>query len=150
MAKTLKVKFDKCWRKSNLLISIAVILDPRNKMKLIEFCFPSIYYLIDVANKYIAIVRKNLYDLYEEYVTAHFLATLEKTTQGDGTDGGSSSQLNVGKGRSSGRSMFDMFIRSMDSVEYVKSELYVYLEENVYICDETVDSQLDVLDFGGR
>ncbi|GAV84277.1 DUF4413 domain-containing protein [Cephalotus follicularis] len=119
MACAMKLKFDKYWDDSNLLISIAAILDPRNKMKLIEFCFPYTYHPLDVANEHIVAVRKSLYDLYIEYVFAHTLSTIEKTTQGDERDGGN--QHGVGKCRVSGRSKFDIFIKSVDSIDYIKS-----------------------------
>ncbi|XP_039117765.1 zinc finger BED domain-containing protein RICESLEEPER 2-like [Dioscorea cayenensis subsp. rotundata] len=40
MAARMIRKFDKYWGDNNLLISIAVILDPRNKMTLVEWAFP--------------------------------------------------------------------------------------------------------------
>jgi hypothetical protein len=43
MAIKMTNKFDKYWGESNLLMSIAAVLDPRYKMKLINFCFPIIY-----------------------------------------------------------------------------------------------------------
>ena len=43
MTTKMNVKFEKYWGESNLLMSIAAILDSRYKMKLINFCFPIIY-----------------------------------------------------------------------------------------------------------
>lgn len=43
MATKMKKKFDKYWGDCNLLISLAAILDPRNKIKFIEFAFTEIY-----------------------------------------------------------------------------------------------------------
>jgi hypothetical protein len=43
MASKVTLKFDKYWGECNLLMSIAAVLDPRYKMKLINFCFPFIY-----------------------------------------------------------------------------------------------------------
>ncbi|XP_022714612.1 zinc finger BED domain-containing protein RICESLEEPER 3-like [Durio zibethinus] len=42
MVRKMKSKFDKYWGECNLLMSIAAILDPRCKMRVIEFCFPRI------------------------------------------------------------------------------------------------------------
>lgn len=53
-----------------MLISIAAILDPRNKMKLIEWCFPEIYSEVDEI-EHIVTVRETLRNLYIEYVEAH-------------------------------------------------------------------------------
>jgi hypothetical protein len=43
MAGKMTQKFEKYWGECNLLMSIAAVLDPRYKMKLINFCFPLIY-----------------------------------------------------------------------------------------------------------
>jgi hypothetical protein len=43
MASKIAQKFDKYWGECNLLMSLAAALDPRYKMKLINFCFPFIY-----------------------------------------------------------------------------------------------------------
>nr|GMD95269.1 zinc finger BED domain-containing protein RICESLEEPER 2-like [Ipomoea batatas] len=59
MARRMQQKFDKYWGSSNLLISIAVVLDPRNKMTFIEFAFPVIYSEHE-ATRQIAIKGKGL------------------------------------------------------------------------------------------
>ncbi|XP_019175760.1 PREDICTED: zinc finger BED domain-containing protein DAYSLEEPER-like [Ipomoea nil] len=43
MGQRMQHKFDKYWGSSNLLLSIAAALDPRNKMTFIQFVFPVIY-----------------------------------------------------------------------------------------------------------
>ncbi|KAL0283083.1 UNVERIFIED_CONTAM: Zinc finger BED domain-containing protein RICESLEEPER 2, partial [Sesamum angustifolium] len=43
MVERMKIKFDKYWGETNLLMSIAAVLDPRCKMKALEFCFPKLY-----------------------------------------------------------------------------------------------------------
>lgn len=40
MIEKMKDKFDKYWGECNLLISIAIVLDRRNEMQLIEYYFP--------------------------------------------------------------------------------------------------------------
>ncbi|KAG6506276.1 hypothetical protein ZIOFF_031598 [Zingiber officinale] len=70
MVNKMKTKFDKYWGDSNLLISIATVLDPRNKMKLIEWCFPEIYSVGDTI-EHISMVRETLHMLCNEYVEAH-------------------------------------------------------------------------------
>lgn len=100
MARKMKLKFDKYWGECNLLISIAAVLDPRNKMKLIEFAFQSIY-KEDDANRYVITVQNCLYELYKEYVDAHALATSSDNVE-SGIGVGSSSHISsgVGKGKS--------------------------------------------------
>ncbi|GJV96765.1 zinc finger BED domain-containing protein RICESLEEPER 2-like protein [Tanacetum coccineum] len=65
MATEMKKKFDKYWGSCNLLISIGAVLDPRYKMKLIDFSFKAIY------SEDEATVRDTLDELYAEYVEAH-------------------------------------------------------------------------------
>jgi hypothetical protein len=43
MAQKMNLKFEKYWGKCNLLMAVGAILDPRFKMKLVQFCFPKIY-----------------------------------------------------------------------------------------------------------
>ncbi|RVW59190.1 Zinc finger BED domain-containing protein RICESLEEPER 1 [Vitis vinifera] len=43
LALKMKAKFDKYWSKCSLALAVAVILDPRFKMKLVEYYYPQIY-----------------------------------------------------------------------------------------------------------
>ncbi|KAL0416698.1 UNVERIFIED_CONTAM: Zinc finger BED domain-containing protein RICESLEEPER 2, partial [Sesamum latifolium] len=63
MVARMKVKFDKYWGKTNLLMSIATVLDPRCKLKALEFCFPRLYSSESIERQ-IATIRKTLYELY--------------------------------------------------------------------------------------
>jgi hypothetical protein len=63
-------KFDKYWGVYNLLMSLVAVLDPRYKMKLINFCFPFIYPELE-ASMHIDRVLSVLHELYEVYVTTH-------------------------------------------------------------------------------
>ncbi|KAG6537418.1 hypothetical protein ZIOFF_002512 [Zingiber officinale] len=122
----MKTKFDKYWGQCNLVISIAAILDPRNKMKLIEFAFPIIYEHEVSANQ-IVLVKNSLYELYNEYATAHEEKKSNKNLNGDDFD--PTSNAEKGKAIVIGRSKFDNFIRNIDIVQHVKSELDIYLDD---------------------
>ncbi|KAG8383757.1 hypothetical protein BUALT_Bualt04G0047000 [Buddleja alternifolia] len=63
----MKKKFDKYWGECNFLMSIAAVLDPRCKMRALEFCFPKLYSPQQVAGE-ISKVRTTLYALYSEYM----------------------------------------------------------------------------------
>nr|GFC11566.1 zinc finger BED domain-containing protein RICESLEEPER 2-like [Tanacetum cinerariifolium] len=54
----------------NLLISVGGALDPRYKMKLIDFSFKAIYFADEATNRK-KIMRDTLDELYDEYVEAH-------------------------------------------------------------------------------
>ncbi|KAG8373112.1 hypothetical protein BUALT_Bualt12G0136700 [Buddleja alternifolia] len=87
MVNSMKRKFDKYWEKSNLLMAIAAVLDPRYKMMALEFFFPKLY-SPEKAVTELAFVRRTLYDLYSEYVS---MCSAESNASGSG----STSQSNV-------------------------------------------------------
>ncbi|KAF1865699.1 hypothetical protein Lal_00021698 [Lupinus albus] len=60
-------KFDQYWRESCLILAIAVALDPRHKMKLVEFTFAKIF--VEDAESWIRIVEDRLRELFIEYNT---------------------------------------------------------------------------------
>lgn len=70
MVKKMKYKFDNYWGDCNLLISATAVLDPRNKMQLVDWCFPLIYSVAD-SIEHVTTVRETLRMLYREYVEAH-------------------------------------------------------------------------------
>ena len=51
MATKMMVKFDKYWGDTDLMLSIAAVLDPKYKMKLINFCFPIMYPLPPIVDR---------------------------------------------------------------------------------------------------
>lgn len=60
-------KFEKYWRDCSLILAIAVVMDPRYKMKLVDFSFKRIYGN-DECPKYVKMVEDALKELYNEYV----------------------------------------------------------------------------------
>ncbi|KAK4425515.1 hypothetical protein Salat_1745500 [Sesamum alatum] len=67
MVARMNVKFDKYWGETNLLMSIAAVLDLRYMLRALEFYFPRRYSSENVERQ-IAIVQKTLFELYFEYV----------------------------------------------------------------------------------
>nr|GMC69259.1 zinc finger BED domain-containing protein RICESLEEPER 2-like [Ipomoea batatas] len=67
MIEKMKTKFDKYWGDCNLLMSIGAILDPRYKIRLVDFAFNQIYNAND-ARINVMKVRDALHDLFYEYV----------------------------------------------------------------------------------
>ncbi|EOA33287.1 hypothetical protein CARUB_v10019720mg [Capsella rubella] len=65
LANPLKEKFDEYWRKCFLLLAVAVVMDPRFKMKLIEFSFSKAYG--EDADKWIRSVDDAVHELYLDY-----------------------------------------------------------------------------------
>ncbi|OMO86928.1 hypothetical protein CCACVL1_09377 [Corchorus capsularis] len=142
MAEKMALKFDKYWGDCNLLISIAVVLDLRNKMVLINIAYQ--------AARQTGILLENLENLYKEYLDAYTTATDVELRQNDvsQTDGGSSAGLVVsGRNALTGRSKFERFIQSQNGfADDVKSELETYLEEGVYWCKEN-SNEFDALEW---
>ncbi|KAL4566642.1 hypothetical protein LXL04_030762 [Taraxacum kok-saghyz] len=125
----MKQKFDKYWGECNLMMSIGAILDPRCKMRVIDFCFPRMYHENE-ARKNIDKVKKALYDLYEEYVNEYYSSGEE----GNGENIQQQNNVNI-QTSCSGWSEFDQFVRTVENIQPLKSELDNYLEEGCYICD---------------
>lgn len=69
MAKSMKVKFDKYWEKSNIALAVACFLDPRYKMKVVEF------YYIEMSDDYgfdgMYEFKKVLQKLYDSYASIY-------------------------------------------------------------------------------
>ncbi|XP_039142535.1 zinc finger BED domain-containing protein RICESLEEPER 2-like [Dioscorea cayenensis subsp. rotundata] len=63
----MKAKFDKYWGECNLLMSVAAVLDPRCKMRVVDFTFARMYSDRE-ARENIAKVREALHEIYEKYV----------------------------------------------------------------------------------
>nr|GMD06491.1 zinc finger BED domain-containing protein RICESLEEPER 2-like [Ipomoea batatas] len=131
MAQKMQQKFDKYWGSSNLLLSIAAVLDPRNKMTFIEFSFPVIYSEYE-ATRQIAIVRDSLYGLYKIYLDKYAATSKENDFQAmDTSENCVATTTWKGKGLvvETGRSKFEKFVRNVETVQNVKSELDTYLQD---------------------
>ncbi|XP_028090266.1 zinc finger BED domain-containing protein RICESLEEPER 1-like [Camellia sinensis] len=148
MALKMKRKFDKYWGECNLLMAIAAVLDPRFKLMLVQFCFPEIYPEAE-ATRNISMVRDALYELYNEYVVIHTSSNNEQTLQQSTQEANDSSNATYGSGKAlgTGRSKFESFVRKADTIQPAKSDLDIYLEESVYICNEGSNSHFDALEW---
>ncbi|CAI9767245.1 unnamed protein product [Fraxinus pennsylvanica] len=66
LTKPLHEKFTRYWEDCNLVLAVAVVMDPRLKMKLVEFSFPRIYG--EDADNWIKIIDEDVHELYLEYI----------------------------------------------------------------------------------
>ena len=69
MAIKMESKFDKYWGKGdkmNHLLYVAVVLDPRKKLRFLKFCFSEIYGN-EVTDVIVELVRGSLVKLYDYY-----------------------------------------------------------------------------------
>lgn len=133
MIEAMKVKFDKYWGEVNLLMAIGAILDPRCKMRVIEFSFPKMY-PTNVAKENIGKVREALYELYDEYVAEFQSSNGEPSGE---TQNGARTEANNIQLSSSGWSEFNSFVKTIETVQPMKSDLDNYLEEGCFICEDS-------------
>ncbi|CAL5344289.1 unnamed protein product [Camellia sinensis] len=121
MASKMLGKFDKYWVIIHGLIGVAVVLDPRYKLSVLEFYFDKLYG--DTAEEEIAKIRQLCYDLLQEYQRKLSL----------GTDANVESSTSLNFGDSEVVSDYDLFIsrKRRKKVNHVTSELDHYLEEDV-------------------
>ncbi|XP_011080812.1 zinc finger BED domain-containing protein RICESLEEPER 2-like [Sesamum indicum] len=145
MVARMKNKFDKYWGDTNLLMSIAAALDPKCKLRALEFCFPRLYFSGNVERQ-ITIIRKTLYELYSEYVA---ISNIEDESIGEGQRNKLSNRDLANVEIQSGWSEYAEYLKSVESIHSQKSELDIYLEENCYIFekDKKDGKDFDVLEW---
>ena len=129
MVSKMKEKFDKYWGECHLVMAIASVLDPRFKMKLVEFSFPTLY---ENSEENIKEVKSALYEMYEEFLEMHDTLVREAATNGTGRGINIVSGSNEGTSLGSGLEAYLEFIKNDDLDRPEKSELDMYLEEGVY------------------
>jgi hypothetical protein len=122
MALSMIAKFEKYWDTMHGLLSIASILDPRYKMKMIQFFFPKIYPVDPVSE--MERVKQLFYDLVEEYqIRSKQSQELAKASSH------SSSSRTAKKARIEDE--FDSFMEDSVPTQAARSELDYYLEETL-------------------
>ncbi|KAL6543343.1 hypothetical protein OROHE_010863 [Orobanche hederae] len=118
VALKMKIKFDMYWNKCSLVLAIAAILDPRFKMKLVEYYFRQIYGT--AAPDRIKEVSDGLRDLFNEYSVCP--SSLDQFSTLPGSSDCSRDKL---KG-------FDKFLYETTQNQSMSSDLDKYLEEPVF------------------
>ena len=69
MAKRMLDKYDKYWgniEKVNILLYVAIVLDPQNKLEFMEFCFKKMY-ASEEAKVITKKVKETVVELFNEY-----------------------------------------------------------------------------------
>ena len=134
LTKPLKDKFDKYWNECCLVLALAVVMDPRFKLKLVEFIFSKIF--VQNAEEWIRIVDYGLHDLFLQFTMETL--TLSETFGEDGNIGISITELQDEEHQGEiflttgdGLSDFDVYISEISEGQQTKSELDRYLEEEL-------------------
>jgi hypothetical protein len=141
MAARMSDKLDKYYGDTNMLMALTTVLDPRYKMKLISFCFPIIY-SPDVEGNGIKGVLRVLQELHEIYVAAHNSSILQQqvaTQISSSTSVASVTEAIPG----GGRSWFKQHCRSSDIIRPLKTNLDIYLEEDIFISESENNDDSD-------
>ncbi|XAR48364.1 hypothetical protein NMG60_11031174 [Bertholletia excelsa] len=125
LALKMKSKFDEYWKKCSLALAISAILDPRFKMKLVEYYYPQIYGTS--APDCIDIVSNCMKALYNGHAIG---SPLDSHGQGLACQVGSN--LGVGNESRDRLTGFDRFLHETSQSQNMKSDLDKYLEEPLF------------------
>ncbi|XP_050237821.1 zinc finger BED domain-containing protein DAYSLEEPER-like [Mercurialis annua] len=127
LTKSMQEKLTKYWNDCSLVLAIAVVMDPRFKMKLVEFSFRQMYG--EDAESYIKIVDDGIHELFLEYVALPL--PLTPTYAEEGNDSNIKIEHHPGTLLTdNGLADFDVYIMESTS-QQMKSELDQYLEESL-------------------
>ncbi|KAL4183422.1 hypothetical protein AMTRI_Chr11g98170 [Amborella trichopoda] len=129
--RNLQDKFDKYWREYSLVLAIAVSMDPRFKMKFVEFSFSKVYGTN--AFMYTRVVIEAIRDLYSQYARNIPGPVPLATYNGDQSSSNNSFQIN------DGLQDFDQFLSELSGSQQTKSELDQYLEEPLFPRNQEFD-----------
>lgn len=129
LALKMRSKFDEYWDKCSLGLAVAAFLDPRFKMKLVEYYFPQIYGSTSLER--IDEISSRIKALYNEHSIGSPLSTLHhgQAWQVGGGSGSLSGPGNDAKDRLVG---FDKFIDETSQSDGTKTDLDKYLEEPLF------------------
>lgn len=123
LAANMRKKFDEYWDKCYLALAVATMLDPRFKMKLIEYYYPQLFG--SNASAFIEDVSECIKALYNEHSIVSPLASLDQglawqVTGATGKDG---------RDRLTG---FDKYLHETTQSQGSKTDLDKYLEEPLF------------------
>ncbi|XP_020241356.1 zinc finger BED domain-containing protein RICESLEEPER 2-like [Asparagus officinalis] len=117
MANDMKIKFDKYWECYSVILSFVVILDPRYKVKYVEFCFEK----LGVSSDYVLTILEKLRKLYKEYERASLDTSVAE----------SSGEENFGDIPNDEMVEFELFESQLYLASRSKSQLEEYLDEKL-------------------
>lgn len=128
LTKSMQENFDKYWRSCCFILAIAVVMDPRFKLKLVEFSFSKIYG--EESASYVKIVDEGIHELFLEYVSLPLPLTPAYAEVANGTSVKQDESGAEMESNGLGLTDFDVYIMETTS-QLSKSELDQYLEESL-------------------
>ena len=141
MAFSMKNKFDKYWgdpEKMNLLIFIATILDPRDKIEFMEYSLSEVYGPTVGGSLFIA-VKNALYELFTDYTSLYKPATHTFSETALPIDACEPAEVTIGKSTSLLKARFKKHKQELGIGGSKQSEIDIYLSESVLEEEGTFD-----------
>ncbi|KAK4257426.1 hypothetical protein QN277_007017 [Acacia crassicarpa] len=129
LTKIMQEKIEKYWRECSLVLAIAVVMDPRLKMKFVEYSFSRVYGDED-THAYIKIVDDGIHELFHEYEVLPLPLTPAYAEEGKGSLRKTDEYPGGTMLSDSGLTDFDAYILQTSN-QQMKSELDIYLEESL-------------------
>lgn len=123
VALKMKSKFEKYWSKCSLALAMAAILDPRFKMKLVEYYYSQIYG--STALERIKEVSDGIKELFNAYAICSTMVDQGSALPGSSLPSASNDSRDKLKG-------FDKFLHETSQRQTAASDLDKYLEEPVF------------------
>lgn len=122
--------FDIYWRNSCVVLGMAVAMDPRYKLKLVEFSFAKIFG--EEADMWLRFVDEGIHELYFEYIAQTLpLPSIHVEQRYDGYIKVEAHQDEATIPPSDGLSDFDVYVSEISGNHQMKSELDQYLDESL-------------------
>ncbi|KAG8373471.1 hypothetical protein BUALT_Bualt11G0027700 [Buddleja alternifolia] len=134
MAREMKPNFDKYWQSYCKVLTVAVILDPRYKLSLVEFCYRKLDPLTVIDKT--CLLREQLQLLFEEYL--HASPSMPRQSSIASSTSARDNERYVAM------DMFDTFV-SQNTDARNQSQLKLYLNEP--LLDRKQFPYLDILDY---
>uniref|UniRef100_A0A803N0A9 BED-type domain-containing protein n=1 Tax=Chenopodium quinoa TaxID=63459 RepID=A0A803N0A9_CHEQI len=132
MVKPMLEKFDKYWSDYNLYLSCAAILDPRYKLKFVEYCFSKLYGSVEVSRR-INLVLGTMKSMFEDYKLQYASSSPIVVAPSPPSTSGARSYFDD----------YDHFVGTSARSQVGKSQLEMYLDDDAL----DLNSQLDILEF---
>ncbi|XP_038682448.1 zinc finger BED domain-containing protein RICESLEEPER 1-like [Tripterygium wilfordii] len=129
LATKMRIKFDEYWGKCSTGLAVAAMLDPRFKMKLLEYYYTQLHG--NSAAELIDDVAECIKALYNEHSIGSPLASLDQglAWEMNGSAGGLPSSVKDSRDRLMG---FDKYLHETSKGQGTKSDLDKYLEEPLF------------------
>ncbi|XP_077226251.1 zinc finger BED domain-containing protein RICESLEEPER 2-like [Tasmannia lanceolata] len=138
MAASMLEKFEKYWGITSIILGIASILDPRYKMKSIQYFFREIYSYEEERKMNIENVKNALFRFYDAYVEKYDIHDIIP-------HGHVSTSIATSSTSNSNLAKLAFFVMETTEETPQKSELELYLDEKVHPGAGIEDGTFDIL-----